>query len=201
MCLAVYKPAGLVIPASSLVNGFLNNSDGAGFAYVAKGKVNITKGLMTYKDFIAAYEAAFTANKKSPFLIHFRIRTMGFRDADNTHPYRLPNGGALIHNGGIDGTGAIYNEGKSDTALFIEQFGQYLTYKNVEKYKASLEDVLSWNKLAMLYPDGKHHIINEKAGTWTDDIWYSNHTFKSRPAYAPQAPYGMIDDTDWGDGS
>lgn len=185
MCLAIFRPAGTDVPVEHLRNGWIGNPDGAGFAFVKDGEVEIRKGFMLLKDFSEAYKVAAEENPDSPFLIHFRIRSMGSREACNTHPYRLPDGGALIHNGTITGTGASYDKGDSDTMLFIKKFGESLTFDVVSSVKPALEKALDYNKLVMLWGDGRHFILNEASGWWEAGVWYSNGTFRSRPVNAP----------------
>src|SRR5690606_17400792 len=56
MCLAIYKPAGKVVPEEHLEEGFTSNPDGAGYAYIADdGKVHYAKGFFKYEDFIKHY--------------------------------------------------------------------------------------------------------------------------------------------------
>lgn len=174
MCLAIFKPAKVAVPEANLHQGWIRNPDGGGFAYVHKGKVHVVKGLMTWKDFLAAYLAASSKFKDSPFLIHFRIRSLGDKSDSNTHPFMFKYG-ALIHNGTIDGTGAKHAEGKSDTALFAEKVGDYLDYENTHKHKKEWDEALSaYNKVVILYNDKKHLILNEDQGKWDGDVWYSN---------------------------
>lgn len=182
MCLAIFKPANVILPEESIRNGWIANSDGGGYAYINKKKVVMRKGIMTLKEFGEAYAADSKQYKKSPFAVHFRIRSMGDKDPLNTHPFAIADG-ALIHNGTIDGTGAQHGVGVSDTAKFCEMFGDKLTFDWVQENKADLEAAVSWNKLVMLYSTGKFHIINEKQGLWHGDVWYSNHSFKPRPPY------------------
>lgn len=195
MCLAIVKPATRTIPLAYLEKGWIHNPDGAGFAWNESGAVNHVKGLMTYKQFLAQYNEAVAAHKNSNFLVHFRIRSLGDRAAENTHPHILSNGAALIHNGTMDGTGATFDKGKSDTALFVEKYGDKLTYDTVVKCRSDLESALHYsaNKIALLYPDGKYLIINEKTGVWDNDVWYSNHSYKPLPAMAPLTKYEQND--------
>lgn len=196
MCIAIYQPAKKEIPISHLHSSWVHNPDGAGFAFANKGKITHVKGLMTYKEFLEAYQVARKKYSNNPFLVHFRIRSAGDRKPDNTHPFMLKNGAALIHNGTIDGTGAKYDEGKSDTALFVEKYGDWLTFENVSKHKSELDLALGYNKIVILYPDKNRVILNEKDGVWDNDIWYSNHTFKPRPSFAPGAACAMVWDED-----
>jgi hypothetical protein len=175
MCLAILKPGKLVIPTAHLDEGWKRNPDGAGFAYVKDGKVQISKGYMSLKDFRAGYDRTFDLNQNSPFLIHFRIRTQGDRTPANTHPFPV-KGGALIHNGGFSGVGAS-SSGPSDTALFARKYAEVFSYETLKDNKKEFEDAIGYNKVVMLYDDAKYLILNEKDGIWQDDIWYSNDSF------------------------
>ena len=181
MCLAIYKPAGAVLPEESIRNGWIANSDGAGYAFVYKGKVVTRKGFMTLKEFMEAYSADSKKYKKSPFVDHFRIRSMGDKSPDNTHPYPIADG-VLIHNGTLDGTSAKFGEGPSDTAQFCAMFGDKLTHSWVEQNKAKLSEAVSYNKLVMLYKTGDVHIINENLGNWHEGVWYSTYAYRGRAA-------------------
>lgn len=176
MCLAIVKPGNLVIPTDYLERGWQYNPDGAGFAFVKDGKVEIKKGYMSLKDFLGAYNKYWEENKKSTFLIHFRIRTFGAKGPYNTHPFEIKDG-ALIHNGSVSGVGA-QSDGPSDTALFARKYSNVLSYDTVHKHRAEFEDAVGYNKIAMLYHDGRYLILNEKAGDWDNDIWYSNSSYK-----------------------
>lgn len=194
MCLAIFKPAKVSVPADYLREGWIHNPDGAGFAYTHKGKVHTVKGLMTWKAFIEAYDVATKKFKNSPFVIHFRIRSMGDKSAENTHPFPIRDG-VLIHNGSVDGTKAVWDKGPSDTAYFAETFSEKLTYDFVKEHKKEWDDAVGYNKMVMLYDDGRHLILNEQHGSWVNDVWYSNMSYKPRPLAAPynggnHHPYG-----------
>jgi predicted glutamine amidotransferase len=180
MCLAIFKPAKVSIPQEHLRNGWIGNSNGGGYAFVNKKKLTVRKGIMTLKEFEEAISKDLKQYSKSPFVIHFRIRSQGDMSAENTHPFNIA-GGVLIHNGTLDGTGAMYGTGESDTSKFCNLFGDKFTHAWVEENKAALERAIGdYNKFVMLYENGKHHIINEKAGNWSGDVWYSNHSYKPR---------------------
>lgn len=176
MCLAIFKPANQVIPVDHLREGWISNPDGGGFAFVRKGKVVVRKGFMQLKEFLAAYETVSKKNPDSPMLVHFRIRSMGGKGEENTHPFEF-NNTALIHNGTLSGTGAQPNNGKSDTCLFVEKYKDLLTYDNLNKHKKEFDDAIGYNKMALLFGDGRHLILNEQGGYWRNDIWYSNLSY------------------------
>lgn len=177
MCLAIVLPAGKSIPDNHLIEGWRRNPDGAGFAYVHKGKVVVKKGFMKQQDFMDAFLKERKKHPNKNFLIHFRIRSQGDRLAANTHPYEYQHG-AMIHNGTISGTGAIYGKGKSDTELFLDKYGEQLSFDTVQEKKVQLGTALDYNKLAFLFRGGSFLIVNEEKGVWEDGVWYSNAGYK-----------------------
>lgn len=177
MCLAILKPGNASVPEEHLRQGWIHNSDGAGFAYIKKGKVQIKKGFSYLKDFLDAYEETVKKFPKSPMLIHFRIRSQGDRTPENTHPFRI-NGGALCHNGTINGTNTVFNSGPSDTRVFAEKLDGKVDKKVLADHKADWDKALDWNKVAFLFDDGSFHIINEHMGHWRDGVWYSNNGYE-----------------------
>ncbi len=179
MCLAIFKPAGVELPEPSIRSGWIGNPDGGGYAFVKEGSIVVRKNFGKLAEFYAAYKKDAEENAGSPFVVHFHIRSMGDRSLDNTHPFEFEHG-VLIHNGTLTGTGARSLEGPSDTKLFADKFGKYLTYDNVEKYKKDFEEALDYNKIVLLYPDGRHHILNEDKGETDNKVWYSNSSYRTR---------------------
>ena len=192
MCIAIVIPKGATVNKDYLHNGWCGNSDGGGFAYVRNGKVKIVKSLMKWKTWEDAYYTAREANPDSPFLVHFRIRSAGSNTADNTHPYPLKTG-AVIHNGTLTGSGADWYRGLSDTAKFVEKFGEHLTYDNVLSKKLAMEAAIGYNKLAFLFNNGKFVIVNEDAGHWDAGVWYSNGSFRTNVVVGPYGGHTRCD--------
>ena len=187
MCLAIFKQANVLIPDEALRSGWVSNPDGAGYAFASKGKIITSKGFTTLREFMEEYEKAAQKYKKCPGVVHFRIRSMGDKSKENTHPFPIMDG-VMIHNGTLDGTGAIYGTGPSDTSKFADRFGKDLTFDFCEAVKDDWSRELGLsNKLVFLYKDGRHVIINEKAGYWREGVWYSNRTYEPRPAGVPGA--------------
>ena len=185
MCLAIFKPAKVSIPVEHLRDGWIANPDGGGYAFIHKGKMVTKKGFTKLQEFLKSIEEDFKKHKGSPFVIHFRIRSAGDKSTENMHPFPIA-GGVVIHNGTIQGTGAKYADGPSDTKLFAEKFKDNLTFKFTSEHKRELCEALgSWNKLVFLYETGNVVIVNEDKGVWRDDVWYSNYTFSPRPSNAP----------------
>lgn len=176
MCIAIVKLPEANIPEEHLRSSWIANPDGAGFAYVHEGKVQISKGFMALKDFLDAYTQAVATYSTSTFLVHFRIRSMGDKDPNNTHPY-VCDSGAMIHNGTISGTGADYGKGPSDTAKFVERYNKDLTLDFLTENSSEINTALGHNKLAFLFHDGQHYIANAAHGWWEGGVWYSNRSY------------------------
>ena len=175
MCLAIAALAGKLVPEDHLRSGWRGNKDGAGFAFVSDGKVEISKGYSTVDALLVAYKKAFDENSDSPFLIHFRTATHGKTNAENTHPF-TGKYGALIHNGIFYGLG---NSTASDTAEFAE-FIQDVPEEKIPKLLEAFEGVdNSWSKLAILGHSGTFYFMREKSGMWENGIWYSNYGYRS----------------------
>lgn len=183
MCLAILKTAGAIIPDDHLKEGWISNPDGGGYGFVDKGKIVVRKGFPKWKEFAEAYDKDSKQYTETPFLVHFRICTMGTKGVDNTHPFEIEDG-ILIHNGTISGTGAKYGEGKSDTAIFAETFSKDLSFDFVHANKQDLGRSLDYNKIAILYKDKRFSIINESDGHWLNGVWYSNYGYSKR-GYSP----------------
>lgn len=184
MCVAILSKPGARVSKAQIAQGWKVNSDGAGFAYIKNGEVEIEKGFDDLDKFVEAYErAADTYSATSPFLLHMRIRTSGYTNADNTHPFKI-KGGAMIHNGVMfspEGQSAG-KDGKqhSDTKVFASVLHNLLDDPEVLKQAEDgiLDAVGHTNKLAFLYADGRYLILNEDKGNWEDDVWFSNFTCK-----------------------
>lgn len=193
MCLAILRPAGVDIPAENLKQGWISNPDGGGYGFVSGNKCVTRKGFGKWKDMQEALTADLKQHTNSPFLIHFRICTLGTKDITNTHPFEI-EGGLLIHNGTLTGTGASYGSGKSDTALFAESFSKDLSFDFVHKNKKELGDSVSGSKFALLYDDKRFSIINEDDGHWEAGVWYSNRGYEARSHYSHWSLHGELDD-------
>ena len=186
MCLAIAKPASVMIPEDHLRTGWVHNSHGAGYSFVKDGKVVICKGFMKLKEFMEAYLADAQANTDSPFIVHFRIASMGDNSDANTHPFPI-EGGALIHNGTLSGTSAVYSRGPSDTNRFAQMYSKHLSFDNIEKHKDKWNKALEYSKLVMLYDDKRYQIVNESLGLWVDGVWYSNTSFRGYSVHGANA--------------
>ena len=167
------------------------NGDGCGYAFIDNGHVHIVRAVKwahieeQFKRDNARYGPA------SPFLVHFRIKTTGDVNKGNCHPFRMADGGALIHNGIID----MYDIPKeqSDTRFFTNKIIDSLP-KNWQydgEWMTMVGKMIgASSKMVFLWPNGSHYILGESKGFWEDNhgnriykkeeqetqgmIWYSN---------------------------
>lgn len=176
MCIALVVPAGKIVKSETLVECFNGNPHGMGMAYINNGKVEMSKGFFKIGEFIPAYkEKAARFGDYNPMLLHFRIATQGKINGQNCHPFPI-KGGALVHNGSLwHKRGGITLE-KSDTREFAERMYNNLSYDVVKAALPEISEALEWNKIAMLYDDGRYI----RLGKWYEDdgIWYSNEGYR-----------------------
>lgn len=182
MCLAIYQPAGVVIPEDYLREGFKNNPHGAGFMYFDENNELCSFRSMKFDAFIDEYEAQWAMHgKHSPFAIHFRWATHGTNGIENVHPFRLGEHVAVMHNGIIDCI--IEDKQMSDTAAFVRDYLGNLprNFQDNPYLFDMVEQYCSGSKLIMMTndPDAEYcaYIFNEKSGHWHEKVWYSNTSY------------------------
>jgi len=182
MCIAIYKPAGKHLTRRTLKNCWDNNNDGGGFMYVEEGRIIIRKEMDNFRDFWKKYQQAAPDSRR--VVLHFRISTSGKIDKRNCHPHRVSPRLAFVHNGiinikEIDGLSDTVTFGKQVLGLLPEGF-QYCT---AHRYLISV--TIGYSKLIIMNSSNQVTIINETQGSWDDEIWFSNGTYK----WPKAAPY------------
>jgi hypothetical protein len=194
MCIAIMKPESKIITEETLRTCWDKNDDGAGFMYAESGRLNIQKGFMDWPSFWSAWKDH--QDKKA--VLHFRIRTHGDTNADNTHPFQVGEGLAFVHNGMISNVDTKSDKRFSDTYHFNTKLLKKL-YKSDHRfihkdhYKDLIAGYIGYSKLIFLDERGKHEIINESKGEWEDGVWYSNSSYKQyKPPVRQSSPSGQI---------
>lgn len=179
MCLAIYKPAGVVLDNEDFRNGFRSNSDGAGFAVARKGEIIVQKGFFVFEEFLSAYEPF----KEEQCLIHFRIGTAGGKTVENCHPFGVSEETALIHNG-ILSIQRNLDLAMSDTWHWNEHLLKEMAIRDRGFFLRPEIQFLgeaamgSGNKFCFLRGDGEYSIWNEDSGHWAGKAWWSNNSYK-----------------------
>ena len=208
MCIIVAKEKNIAIPTNDILeNCFNNNNDGVGLAYSYNNKIYFKKGIMTFKE-LTNYLDKLKENlkdrelKKVSMIIHFRIGTSGGINKEKTHPFIISNKYKLLnkldninldldlvmcHNGIL--SNFTYNKELSDTQNFIRDVIYPLYKHDKEFYKKNYINNLLYhiignnNKLAFLSKDGTITLINKKAFTKENGVYYSNTTYKKSYNY------------------
>lgn len=180
MCIAIFKPADKKISRETLRQCWDTNSHGAGFMYALNGKLIVRKGFMNFQKFWAAYQEV----EGYSLGIHFRISTGGGVNPENTHPFKVNRGVALIHNG-ILPISVPHDSKLSDTALFCRDTLGHLpeNFMHIPGILNLIENFMESyrggykNKIVFMDATGKVVILGEKYGIWDGGIWYSNDSY------------------------
>ena len=179
MCIAIFSPKNIFQTKQILENCWRTNKDGAGYMYANNGKIIIKKELESFDKFFSMYEEDWKENQDRNFVIHFRFKTHGSVNLDNTHPFMIQDDIAFCHNGIIN---IETYEDKSDTRVFGEGVLEYIP--NLKEMIQNpglqflIESSIGWSKLIFLDNEGDVTILNERDGIWeTDGSWYSNNGY------------------------
>lgn len=191
MCIAIYKPEGVIIEESTLRMCFANNDDGAGFAVIEKEEdgsgvdcINTYKGMFSIESFLKNFDPY----KNKQALIHFRVATHKVVNGTNCHPWRVNDQLAFIHNGTINGI--TKDESLSDTGNFGKEILAPLAntcsdFWKTAQFKWLIETAIgTGNKLVLMDVKGDFAIFNEKLGEWSGGAWFSNTTHREKRQFA-----------------
>lgn len=177
MCVIVAQPEGARLQKSAARNCYLNNPDGAGFAFVKDGEVYISKGFKSFPHFWREYKRR-SKDLSSPFLLHFRIATVGDVNIENTHPFPSTLGSAFAHNGTMHSFKEVF-EGYSDSRNVAELLRQLKMDITTYSGRVMLKSILgSTNKGVFLLPNKQFVILNAAEGEVNNGIWYSNNSYR-----------------------
>ena len=205
MCLLTFFPAGVLPDTQALLNGAVLNDDGHGFAIATPDRLIVERNLNALA-LIEAFEAARHQHPGGPALFHSRFGTHGTNALGNCHPFAI--GGdtrtVLAHNGVLP---SIVRPGKddhrSDTRITAEDFLPVFGSLRTKRARTRLERWMTPdNKMVLLTVDRRFKqqafILNESAGTWEGEIWYSNDGYLPAAVQARWGPSWLWDDgTDW----
>jgi hypothetical protein len=209
MCLLTFLPTGVTPDTDALLCGSLINNDGHGFAIVTDGRIIVERG-MDADALIEAFARLRRRHPHGPALFHSRLGTHGTTRLDNCHPF--PVGGdtrtVIAHNGILPkAVQPADNDPRSDTRIAAEEFLPAFGPLRLRRTRLRLERWMTrYNKMVILTVDRrfKHqaYILNESAGIWDAEIWYSNDGYRptkwgrrlwSTTAYGPQNDIDGLD--------
>ncbi len=185
MCIIAYKPLNQKFDKGILERCYKTNGDGCGFCYAQDERVIIQKGNMDFEDFWQRINKV-QNETTNPILAHFRLRSVGQIDDLNCHPFYIDNRHAAAHNGTLY---AFANPKSrfSDTYHFIHYILKPLFARDSKFYTTSfgkfiLEETIHLNKMVILSANSEENVIlNEGAGVWDSNIWYSNNSYLPPP--------------------
>lgn len=188
MCMTWLQPPGIMPALNSVRNSWEDNPHGAGFMFCKDGELCIEKPFFRLKDFIRAYDDAWSKyGQSSPFVCHFRLATHGSKREINIHPHPLADGRVgLAHNGILSNFEPPIGYDISDTVWFCEtvlaaRHEDQLMDKRFGKWLDLL--IGKWNKFILLCADGRSLIVGDDRGRWDNGVWYSNDGYKAAPSY------------------
>ena len=186
MCVIAYQPEGLWLSDEEFANRWRRNSDGGGMAYLGEdGKLTTYKGFFDQDQMLEAYTEKRTKYDDSPFVLHFRIATVGDIGPENCHPFWINDDMVMFHNGTIRGIG---DKAKSDSMVFATEVLASLPegWDTNPVQTWLIEQALDWSRVVILHRSGDVTIYNENRGKWSDDgLWFSNSSFESPKQFLP----------------
>jgi hypothetical protein len=155
-------------------NCYVNNSDGAGLAWVDEDGLHVRKGYFNWSELWKDMRGL----KDYPAVLHCRLATHGSVRAENCHPFLLNNGVAAAHNGVI--SVAPLDADMTDSESFAIKYIEPWTVEELrtDKVRGLLEQALgSHNKMALLDASGQITLLNGEGGVEFKDVWFSNDSY------------------------
>lgn len=186
MCIIAIKPKGKpMFQADTIRVMFSHNPDGAGLMFydAEQKQVRIEKGFMNAAellDYLNQFDFTSTV-----VILHFRIGTSGYRDANNCHPFPIYGENtisgftdlAMAHNGILKNylppKGAPYN----DTRYFIMKRVRRLEkgFIHHERTLKKIAKEIDSNKLVFLDKNGTLAMVGEFIED--DGYYFSNNSY------------------------
>lgn len=123
MCVAIYKPAGVILEKGDIMDMYFQNSDGFGAAWVQGGEVQTFRALPhSEEEAWQMYSDLKLTNQEA--ILHYRMATHGSVRVENSHPFEVLGGLVMIHNGVLDVSGLSLDcsGDRTDTAAYIEAY-------------------------------------------------------------------------------
>jgi predicted glutamine amidotransferase len=175
MCLLFFSADGSLMPREAFDTARTVNPDGIGI-FSTEGTVRYIGKRSARK---AWRELRRLANAGVPYGAFFRWRTHGAVSQENVHPFVTADARALVaHNGVIALTAKDATSHASDTALYVSRYMCDTPAPDEPDYDGWLarvkREIGYGNKLLVLHDTGDFTIVNESAGFWNGEHWYSN---------------------------
>lgn len=163
MCLIIYKAPGATLPPESqLYKAARINDDGAGLLDMDTGAVYKS---LNSNDIVK--RLVHNTGKRAHVAVHFRSRTHGPVDLLNTHPFELPDGGYLMHNGVLSKFGTNTLSDTGDFAAMVSELLHRHGWSALDEGSAlrrMIDAVTSGSRILIADPEGQPIFF----GSWTD---------------------------------
>lgn len=172
MCVIIAKPKGVdPLKREYFENAWAHNSQGGGVVWKEdNGEVMMQKGFMDKDTFLAKLDEI--NQKDTAFIAHFRIKSVGEVNPENTHPFAMSHV-TFAHNGTINSIKPI--EGKTDSETFGLWFLKDRSMKWIKDNSLLLELALGTSKFALMdNKTGEIFVLNRDYGQERDGAWFSN---------------------------
>lgn len=187
MCVIIYVPQESSISRNEMLNAWLTNPDGAGFAIQKDNAVEFERGFMDFNGF---YERVKPLIGKYNLLLHFRISTSKAVNAVQTHPYKKGNvtlikgttkKPVICMNGIISGQKEYQH--CNDTMSYIIDHEEAFGVVNQDVINIIESDTGA--KWAVMTPD---KVLLSSKFEEEEGKWYSNqnHLFRVFYSYSPK---------------
>lgn len=190
MCIIIYaKPESKPLTPEVLDRCATANRDGMGLMYAEDGVLHTHREMTDLADFITRVQAV--QERKLPLAVHFRLATHGSTSLENCHPFYVTPDIGLMHNGILSDYAG--DRTRSDTRRIAEETLAGLPegwHVNPAVITLLADHIGRSNKLVLMDALGDVTIVNEKAGIWEDNIWYSNSGFRPVKQYVETSSAG-----------
>lgn len=190
MCIIIAKPAGAKkLDEKILEKAWTSNPDGGGVVWKKPNEdVYFQKGFMKKEEFLEKLKEI--NEDDTAFIAHFRIRSVGAVNAQNTHPFVMDYV-TFAHNGTLSLTPF---EGKTDSETFGLKFLKDKSMDWIKENHELLEMALGTSKFAIMDNEsGEIFILNKDRGEERDGAWFSNQS--AFPVVQTRLPYKYYDST------
>lgn len=197
MCLLMACMPGSAPSREHLENACINNSDGFGYAVHFGDRIVTGRGMNSTKTIDNFYRDLELAGPNGFGMFHARLTTHGKTNTENCHPFRVGGDKDIIlgHNGILP---IIADGDRSDTRVFAEDVLPAMGVGVLDSRTGfrALEEWAAGSKLVILSNSPKlrdqMYIVNESAGHWADNIWWSNSSYQYRHHYNHTGYYPAV---------
>jgi hypothetical protein len=192
MCLIVDQHKNTPLTDEELRSVYRKNSDGMGAVYTERGRLKAWRYVpKNADDAIAAYRV--TLDRADDRVVwHWRFATHGVVSVAMSHPFGLPFGAYLLHNGVLGAWGNRAASGESDTACLARHIAAIATHASTyddPRFRAWLAREVQGSAVLIVRrsPDDGRMVVDRygNEGIHHADRWLSNTYAGPSSLYPP----------------